>query len=120
MDLGTGLTEWLNDQIESVAGIDAVYERGATQIAITVVPGQTLFSVSAPTGGARVIWGDADFLFPKSELGDLGVPRKGDKVRVTLNGETCDFEASTPTGETVWRYSDPHETQIRLHTKRVA
>lgn len=121
MDLGAGLSSWLNDQLEAVDGQSATYIRGAKRTTITVVPGSTLFAVSSPDLKARVIRGDADFLFPRSYLDDagFGVPQKGDRMTLTLNGESCTFEASTPTGERVWRFSDAAETQIRLHMRRV-
>ncbi len=113
---------WLAGMLQQAGGREATYRRGAESLTLTVVPGKSLFAISAPAGSARVVWGDADFLFDAADLilgGEQVTPVKGDRITLTLEGEVRTFEASTPTGEKVWRFGDPQETQIRLHTKRV-
>jgi len=114
----------LTRSLKDTAGQTITYTRGAESVTLTAWPGETLFALSAPTGAARVAWGDADWLIEAADLvigGQAIKPLKGDRVSATINGEACAFEVATPTGETPWRWSDHMgRTRIRAHTKRVA
>lgn len=113
----------LGRQMKAAAGVEVTYSRGAESATFTAWPGETRFAVSSPDGKSRVVWGDADWLIEAADLvldGAAVKPLKGDRIAATINGEACVFEASTPTGETVWRWSDHMgRTRVRVHCKRV-
>lgn len=89
---------------------------------LTAWVGRTLYARDAdePAAATR-IWGDRDYLFKVEDLvlaGAKVTPREGDLVVETIAGVACTFELATPTGEPVWRWSDPTRTLLRVHCKR--
>lgn len=101
------------------AGVSVSYSRlGETDLTLTVWEGRTVFA-SNLDGGARIEFGERDYLIPVDDL-TYGEPELGDRVTQTLNGESVVFEVATPTtGEPCWRYADAGRTFYRLHCKRV-
>lgn len=117
---------WLNRTLTDSAGVSIVYVRGAHTATIPAVVGRTLFAQTNPGSGANrasVEWGDRDYLIAVSDLAFAGspiTPTKGDRITQIVNGVSLVFELTTPTGEPVWRYSDPERTTYRVHCKRVS
>lgn len=108
---------WLPGMVQAAAGESITYTRGAVSITLTAVLGRTVYA-SNEEGGGRIIWGDGDFLILAADLATFGTPRLGDRISVTLGGETAAFEVQDPaTGEPPWRWSDPQQTQYRVHCK---
>ena len=120
MGLLGGVGAFLAEKLSQAAGESVTYARGTETVELTAWPGSSLFAVSAPAGQARVLRADADWLFKAADLafgGALATPQKDDCLTVVRDGLRLVYEAATPTGETVWRYSDPQRTVIRLHTR---
>lgn len=120
MNLFAKAREWLGEKMQQAAGVGELsYTRGAEAITLEPWVGRTVFS-SNTLNGARVQWGDRDYLIRVSEL-SLGEPQEGDRIAETIEGVDCVFEVRTPdTGEPAWRFADPGRTMYRLHVKRVA
>lgn len=59
-----------------------------------------------------------DYLVTVSEL--PVVPKAGDRIAETVNGQVQVYEVMSPAGEPPWRYSDPDHRTYRIHTKHVA
>lgn len=109
-------SSWLPAQAQRAAGETVTYTRGAESITITAVLGRTVFAQNQE-GAARIIWGDGDFLILAADL-TLGTPRVGDRIAVTLGGESATFEVQDPaTSEPACRWSDVERTEYRIHTK---
>lgn len=110
----------LSTGLKNAAGVSVVYSRtGETSLNLTVVPGRTVFA-SNLDGGARIEFGDRDYLIDASDL-TYGEPSLGDRIAETIDGTTTTFEIVTPnTGEPAWRWSDPAHTRWRIHTKQVS
>ena len=119
-NLFANATTWLNQQIQAAAKVTVTYTRGAESITITTaVVGRTVFA-SNVEGGARIEFGDRDYLIPVDDL-TFGEPAIGDRITETVDGTAKIFEVLTPdTGEPAWRYSDPQHTVWRLHVKQVS
>ncbi len=112
--------DWLPGKVQAAAGVAVTYTRGATSLSLTAVVGNTLFAAAAEPGGARVLWGERDYLVIADDL-TLGVPAEGDRIAEVIDGTTVTFEVMpTDTGEPAFRYSDPQRTVWRLHCKKVA
>lgn len=118
----------INRTLAADAGVSVVYSRTVngvtTSVTLTAWVGRTLFAGSNEANGARVEWGERDYLIPVSSLmlgGILTLPaRNTDRITETIGGVAVVFELMTPTGEPVWRYSDQYRTLYRVHCKRVA
>lgn len=109
----------LSTGLKDAAGVSVVYSRGETSLSITAIPGRTVFS-SNQDGGARIEFGDRDYLIVASDL-TYGEPALGDRIAETIDGTSTTFEVVTPnTGEPAWRWSDPAHTRWRIHTKQVS
>lgn len=96
-------------------GVEVTYKRGDLTAPLVMNVGRTLFAANVDVG-ARVQWSERDYLALASELvaAGFGEPREGDRI---IEGSLT-FELQTPTGEKVWRYSDPGRQIVRLHCKR--
>jgi len=114
----------LNRALGVAAAVAITYSRGSQSVSIAEAdeaawPDNTRFS-SNQEGGARLIWGDRDYLIKVSALTAMGEPREGDRITETINGTAMIFQVMTPdTGEPSWRYSDTQRTLYQLHVKRV-
>lgn len=111
--------DWLPDMVQLAAAASVTYARGVTTATVTAVVGRTVFA-SNVEGGARVEFGDRDYLITVADLVAANAawtePAIGDRI-TDADGKI--FEVVTPdTGEPAWRYSDPQHTVWRIHTKR--
>ncbi len=107
-------------QVAATSGNAIRYTRGAVSVDLTgkAWVGRTVFA-SNLDGGARVEWGDRDYLIPVADLA-MGSPQMGDRVTETIGGVDVVFEVQTPdTGEPAERFSDQGRTVYRVHTKQV-
>lgn len=123
--------DWLPGAVEDAAGVEVTYTRaGQTPLTFTAVVGQTRFA-SNQEGGARLIFGERDYLVRSELIAGLtdpdgrqpdGEPMEGDRITQTVRGAAMTFECATPeTGEPAWRWSDADgQTVARIHCKRVA
>lgn len=118
----------LTQTLAAAAGVSVVYSRTVNGVTVsttlTAWVGRTLFAGSNDTNGARVEWGERDYLIPVASLklnGVAVIPQKQtDRITETINGTPVVFELQTPTGEPVWRFSDQYRTLYRVHCKRVS
>jgi hypothetical protein len=109
--------DWLPQKTQAAAGESITYTRGATSLTLTAVLGRTVFAVNTEDA-AKIQFGDGDFLILVEDLAALGPPRVGDRIELTLSGETAKFEVQDPSsGEHCWRFSDPQQQQYRVHCK---
>lgn len=122
------LTRGLDFLIRSMEGAAAVtggvtYTRGAESVTLSAWVGRTVFNRNQQETGAAIIFGERDYLFRAADLvigASVTVPRKGDRITETINGQPLVFEVMPPEGdEPVWRYSDQIRQVIRVHVKRV-
>ena len=95
--------EWMDEEI--------VYRRsGGVDYEIHATVGKTIFK-SRNDYGEWLRTETRDFIVRRGEL--TGEPAKGDEI--LYQGET--YEVLAPNDEPVWRWSDPHRTAYRIHTK---
>lgn len=121
--LQTGLA-WLSGQLRANASQTVTYARGASSVTVQAVYGQKLLKLDDGRGGIRMEWVDMDFLIDANDLTfDGGVtwvtPQRGDLIAATVNGEAQTFEVRPYGSDAPWRWSDPHQTMYRIHTKQV-
>ncbi len=101
-------------------GVSVVYGRGLVTKSLTAWIGTNNFSRDQSTAIVPIS-SDRDYLLYTMDLGELGVPQRGDRITETINGVVCVYEA-TPTadGNPCWVYQGHSQAMTRIYTKRVS
>lgn len=113
---------WLTRQLSTYAAETVTYTRGYDSVDVPAVFGKKLLKIDDGMGGIRVEWTDMDFLIPADSLrfgGDLVTPQRGDLIHITAPYDVQTFEVLPFGSEPAWRWSDPHQSMYRIHTKRI-
>lgn len=130
--LRTGLA-WLTGQLKTNASEAIVYARGYDSVECRATLGSKLLKLDDGMGGFRMEWTDLDFLIPAADLNFDGfpvIPERGDLVHLTVAPMNPSFNDGmdnvqtfevVPYGgtEAVWRWADPHQSMMRVHTKYI-
>ena len=114
--------QWLASKLKSHASIAVVYVRGTNQVSVLATIGRTLMKLDDGYGGIRMQWTDRDFLINPADLvlaGSLITPELGDTILETVGTKVYTYEVNAPGGEPAWRWSDPHRSLYRIHTKEI-
>lgn len=129
--LSDGAT-WLAAKLKASAATTISYRRPAVgsdlpefgPITISATMCSQLMKTSDREGNAKYERPDADFVFTAADLdfgGVVGVkePKAGDLIDVTAGGVTKRYKAMPVNNgrEPAWRYCDPFQTMVRVHTK---
>lgn len=120
--LADGLA-WLTDQLKAFVSQTVTYARGTSSVQVQATFGNKLLRIEDNVGNVRVEWTDMDFLIKSADLNFGGVPitpTRGDLIFTNIGTDVQIFQAS-PYGpnEPVWRWSDPHQSIVRIHAKHV-
>ena len=89
---------------------DVTYSRDGAAKAVKAVVGRTVFR-STNDSGHWTRTDTRDFLISPAGAGPTAAKR--DVTRRAGGGD----EVRAPSGEPVWRWSDPHRTAMRIHAK---
>ncbi|MBU6387846.1 MAG: hypothetical protein KGS49_18015 [Planctomycetes bacterium] len=114
--------QWLASKLKSHASSTVVYVRGTNQVSVLATIGRTLMKLDDGYGGVRMQWTDRDFLINPADLvlaGSLITPERGDTILETVGTKVYSYEVNAPGGEPAWRWSDPHRSLYRIHTKEI-
>jgi hypothetical protein len=114
--------QWLASKLKSHASSTVVYVRGANQVSVSATIGRTLMKLDDGYGGIRMQWTDRDFLIAPLDLIIAGLaitPERGDTILETVGTKIYTYEVNAPGGEPAWRWSDPHRSLYRIHTKEI-
>jgi len=113
-------TQWLEQQRAAHCSSPVTYRRPstgsgeATEAVINATFGRTQYEVDDEHGlrvGAEV----TDFLVAAADFAPtFGHPQAGDQI--VTDGAV--YEVMSLTGQGHWRWSDPHRTTMRIHTKQ--
>ena len=107
---------WLAEQQFEQDGVAAMYTRGETELAITVVPARTTWEQDASTEGAIVRMDSPDFFIIAADLGALTAPADGDTI--TYDGSI--YKIMSPDGAMPWQWATwSSKLHYRIHTKKV-
>lgn len=110
---------WLTRQQRKYTSEDIVYVQASTgdRIACRGMLGNKLLKLDDGAGGFTIEQTELDVLIATEDL-NLE-PHRGDQVLLTLGTKVETFEVCPVGNEPPWRYSDPHESQKRIHCKHV-
>jgi hypothetical protein len=114
--------EWLANQLKTHASNTVVYVRGSNQVSVSATIGRTLMKLDDGYGGIQMQWTDRDFLIAPLDLiiaGSAITPERGDTILETVGTKVYTYEVNAPGGEPAWRWSDPHRSLYRIHTKEI-
>jgi len=103
--------------LKSQVGVSVTYTRGDRAVTLTAVPGTTEFEVE--TGEIIEYAQSRDFTVLASDLvlgGSATRPQRGDTIRESMEGIEQTHEVSAPGGATHFRFLDPYEKVVRIHT----
>ena len=122
--LGRGAT-FLNRALGASAGGSLTYARPSASLTATITgwAGQEeRDEVTAPSTNSRLTDRERDFLIPvgQAAFGPFGLPKVGDTITETINGESVAFVVSPRDTEPAWRYSDIARSRFRVHTRKGA
>ena len=96
------------------------YVRGSRAFDVHATFGQKMLKLDNGVGTSYVQWTDMDFLIPTEDLvisGETITPDRGDLIEITFTDKIERYEVSPYGDEPPWRYSDPNQTIVRIHTK---
>lgn len=122
----SSLASTLMGAIDSLAGETITYTRPSTaeSIPLTATPGQTDHE-DFDASGFPVSVRSKDWLFDAAvlKLDGLNVtePQRDDEIRWTDGNAAVHVYRVLPfgSGQREWRFSDPAETRLRIHSKKV-
>lgn len=113
---------FLTEQLATHAARTVTYEQDGEAVEVRATFGRKLLRLADEFGSTRIEWTDMDFLIPATDLAIADVPitpRRGDRVRVSEEDEVQTFEVLPFGNEPPWRWSDPHQSMYRIHTKHI-
>jgi hypothetical protein len=119
--LKTGLAH-LTSMLATHASETVVYSRGGDSVSVSATVGQKLLRLTDMEGGSRLEYTDLDFIIPTAQLvlsGSPILPERGDLIERTIDDEVSRYEVSPYGSDPAWRYSDPYQSVVRIHTKSV-
>jgi hypothetical protein len=106
-------SQWLGGMLKQYASRPVTYRRGETDLAVDATVGRTQYEVEDGYG-LRVAAEVMDFLILAEDF-TLGEPQAGDQI--VVDSTVYEVMALGTTGH--WRWSDPHHTTLRIHTKEI-
>jgi len=118
MSLFTDAATVLLGDLQAVAGVAATYSRGATTLAITIVPARTR-QESFDNEGTSMYKTNKDFLILKSDITSLFPPRSGDGI--TIAGGESYKVAPLGNGTTTYEQTNDEAGNgaiLRIHVVR--
>ena len=108
-------SQWLGQMRSAHCSSPVSYRRGETEAVLNTTFGRTEYEVEDDYGlrvGAEV----TDFLVSADDFTPtFGEPEAGDQI--VADGVV--FEVMSLAGQGHWRWSDPHRTTMRIHTKEI-
>ena len=106
--------------IRQMDGVTVTYRRGVSSFELTAARGQTTYT-AADSNGSVVEIDTRDYLIAAADLNidDQPIePQPGDVLEETLRGKLLRFEVIPDRGRS-WSFSDPAQTEYRIHTQFV-
>ena len=108
--------QWLAQMRGAHCASQVTYQRGETELALAATLGRPDREVEDQFG-VRVGAAMTDFLIAAADFAaTFDEPEPGD--RIVADGTV--YEVLDLAGQGHWRWSDPHQATLRIHTKQIA
>ena len=118
--LKTG-SDWLHAQQKAHASQTVTYYCGGQSVEVKATIGRTVFETD--DGSGVIIESEVrDYLIEATDLvlgGETTLPQRGDRIRETQGSTVVVYEVMSPGGAPCYRFSDPYQKRLRIHTKQV-
>lgn len=113
---------WLTARLKASASQAVTYETDDGTVEVQATIGSKPLRIEDMDGGIRIEWSNVDFLIPAADL-VIGyvpvIPARGHKIYWTVGSDEQVYEVRPHDGEAPYRWSDPNQTLLRIHTLRV-
>ena len=114
-DLLQQAATWLDGMRQAHLSRPVTYRRGETELELQATFGRTEYEVEDGYG-LRVAAQVTDFLVSAADLlPTFGEPEAGDEIVTT----GAVFEVMPLAGQGHWRWTDPHRTAMRIHSRQI-
>lgn len=118
MDLLRDGLDWLDRQRDRFLTRNVRYRRGSLVALLRATVGRTVFRLDVGMGATERIEA-RDYLISARSFAGFGLPERGDRISEDADGMRHTYEVLAPGGEPPWRWSDPHQRCLRIHTKHL-
>lgn len=118
--LADGLAS-LTADLKEFASETVTYRRGVNSVSVQAMIGSRLLRTTNNAGQTKTERTDLTLWIKAADLiisSSVVTPLAHDYVDLTIGGVIERFEVLPIGSEPAWRYSDPHKTQLEIHTKR--
>jgi len=112
---------WLERMRDKHRTRPVTYVRDALEVELPATVGKTVFELDTGRGVLEKTE-SRDFLLYARDLvlgSGTTLPRRGDRIRETVDGVTYIYEVMAPGKAPAWRWSDDYRHTLRIHTKQV-
>ncbi len=113
--------ELLQQMQNKFASVEVSYQRDVETITVNATLGETMYDIEDECG-ITVKTQIMDFLIASEDLilaGGRTEPKVGDCVRYTRPNRTDVYEVMSLGAESHFRYCDPYNLTLRIHTKLI-
>lgn len=100
--------------LQSTAGAQATYSTGAATYTITVSMATSSKNDISTKDELHLVADERDFIVAKSQL-----PEVTPEPRHTITVDGTTWQVNKLGNETCWRYSDPFNALMRIHTRKL-
>lgn len=112
---------WLAEKLKTYASRLVIYQRDDAVAELPATIGRSFYEQD---DGEGIVTRSQvrDFLIDTADLllSPIGsLPKRGDWILETEDGNTFTYEVMSLGGEPAWRYSDPFLLKLRIHTKLI-
>lgn len=113
---------WLDSQLTEHVSQLVTYRRGEESVDVYATFGPKLLKLTDEFGGIRMEWTDMDFTFAWAGVAFAtgpAYPVRGDEIDLTVGDDTHTFQVFPFGTEPPYRWCDPNQVRVRVHTKRI-
>jgi hypothetical protein len=117
-----GIISGALDAVREITAATITYRRGANSVSASASVGESVYQVQTAEG-VVVEHESRDFMIAVAVLildGSNVTPREGDEIEQVIDGSTVTFEVGSEASGQAFEFSDPNQTEFRVHTKRIS